>query len=253
MIPVNLSFGACGFLGIYHLGVISAIQTHGRKLLLTMKCFAGASAGALAATLLATAPEKLEDCKQFTYKFAKEVRSLKLGAVTPGYDFIRNLRDGIEDVLPADAHKTAESCLHISITHAKTGKNYMISEFSSRDDLIKVLLASCFVPFYAGISAVEYRGEKWMDGGLSNSLPIFSFGRTVTVTPFSGPYDICPDDTGLMTTCVKLANQNVLLSMNNVRRLNQALFPPVKQKMELLYQMGYDNAVKYLRAENLFL
>ncbi|XP_051783240.1 patatin-like phospholipase domain-containing protein 4 isoform X2 [Erpetoichthys calabaricus] len=231
MIPVNLSFGACGFLGIYHLGVISAIQTHGRKLLLTMKCFAGASAGALAATLLATAPEKLEDCKQFTYKFAKEVRSLKLGAVTPGYDFIRNLRDGIEDVLPADAHKTAESCLHISITHAKTGKNYMISEFSSRDDLIK----------------------KWMDGGLSNSLPIFSFGRTVTVTPFSGPYDICPDDTGLMTTCVKLANQNVLLSMNNVRRLNQALFPPVKQKMELLYQMGYDNAVKYLRAENLFL
>ncbi|XP_039599511.1 patatin-like phospholipase domain-containing protein 4 isoform X2 [Polypterus senegalus] len=231
MIPVNLSFGACGFLGIYHLGVISAIQTHGRKLLLTMKCFAGASAGALAATLLATAPEKLEDCKQFTYKFANEVRSLKLGAVTPGYDFIRNLRDGIEDVLPADAHKTAGSCLHISITHAKTGKNYMISEFSSRDELIK----------------------KWIDGGLSNSLPIFSFGRTVTVTPFSGPYDICPDDTGLITTCVKLANQNVLLSMNNVRRLNQALFPPVKQKMELLYQMGYDDAVKYLRAENLFL
>lgn len=60
---INLSFAACGFLGIYHLGAASALCRHGKKLLKEVKAFAGASAGSLVATVLLTAPEKIEVMK----------------------------------------------------------------------------------------------------------------------------------------------------------------------------------------------
>lgn len=60
MKPINLSFAACGFLGIYHLGAASALCKHGGKLLKDVKAFAGASAGSLVASVLLTAPQKIE-------------------------------------------------------------------------------------------------------------------------------------------------------------------------------------------------
>ncbi|XP_074839433.1 patatin-like phospholipase domain-containing protein 4 isoform X1 [Carettochelys insculpta] len=156
---LNLSFAACGFLGIYHLGAASALYRHGKKLLKVVKAFAGASAGSLVATVLLTMPENIEECQEFTYKFAEEIRKLYFGAITPGYDFMTRLRTGIESFLPSNAHEIAQNRLYVSVTNTKNGKNHLISNFPSREDLIKVLLASSFVPVYAGIKAVEYKGE----------------------------------------------------------------------------------------------
>lgn len=60
---INLSFAACGFLGIYHLGAASAFYKHGKKLLKNVKAFAGASGGSLVASVLLTAPQKIEVIK----------------------------------------------------------------------------------------------------------------------------------------------------------------------------------------------
>lgn len=60
MTAVNLSFAAAGFLGAYHLGVTEAFLRHGDKLLSSLKACAGASAGALVATVMITAPDKLQ-------------------------------------------------------------------------------------------------------------------------------------------------------------------------------------------------
>lgn len=60
MTVLNLSFAACGFLGIYHLGALKAFLCHGNKLLASLRACAGASAGALAAAVIITAPDKLE-------------------------------------------------------------------------------------------------------------------------------------------------------------------------------------------------
>ncbi|XP_037678098.1 patatin-like phospholipase domain-containing protein 4 isoform X2 [Choloepus didactylus] len=133
---INLSFAACGFLGIYHLGAASALCRHGRKLLRAAQAFAGASAGSLASVLL-TAPEKIEECTEFTYKLAEETRRLSFGAVTPSYDFMARLRGGMETVLPTNAHELAQNRLHVSITNTKTRKNHLVSHFSSREVLIK--------------------------------------------------------------------------------------------------------------------
>ncbi|XP_064338685.1 patatin-like phospholipase domain-containing protein 4 isoform X2 [Camelus dromedarius] len=209
---INLSFAACGFLGIYHLGAASALRRHGKKLLKDVKAFAGASAGSLVASVLLTAPEKIEECNEFTYKFAEETRRQLLGAVTPGYDFMARLRSGMESILPANAHELAHNRLHISITNTKTRENDLVSSFSSREDLIKVLLASSFVPVYAGLKPVEYRGQKWVDGGFTNSLPILPVGRTVTISPFSGRLDISPQDEEQLGLYVNVTNQNILIN-----------------------------------------
>uniref|UniRef100_A0A8D0HDE9 Patatin like phospholipase domain containing 4 n=1 Tax=Sphenodon punctatus TaxID=8508 RepID=A0A8D0HDE9_SPHPU len=227
---LNLSFSACGFLGIYHLGAASAFCKHGKKLLKVVKAFAGASGGALVATILLTEPEKLEQCKEFTYQFAEEVRNLDFGALTPGYDFITRLRGGIESVLPPNAHEIAENRLFISITNTKNVENHLVSNFASREDLI----------------------QKWVDGGLTNGLPILPVGRTVTISPFSGLLDVCPQDKGLVDLYIRLPKQDIMLSVANLVRLNQSLFPPTQTKMESLCQNGFDDAVHFLLKENWF-
>lgn len=119
MTVLNVSFAACGFLGIYHLGAVGAFLRHGARVMTSLGACAGASAGALVAAVMITAPDKLEvlghvriyytcyplerslhsffsvfsqECKDFTFSFADSVRRQRFGAVTPGYDFMLTLR-----------------------------------------------------------------------------------------------------------------------------------------------------------------
>ncbi|KAF7476158.1 patatin phospholipase domain-containing protein 4-like [Marmota monax] len=230
MKPINLSFAACGFLGIYHLGAASAFCRHGKRLLKGVKAFAGASAGSLVASVLLTAPEKIEECNRFTYQFAEETRKQSFGAMTPGYDFMARLRSGVESILPPNAHELAHDRLYVSITNTRTRQNYLVSHFPSREDLIK----------------------KWVDGGLTNSLPVLPAGRTVTISPFCGRPDISPQDKGQLSVYIKVTNQDIMLSLPNLMRLNQALFPPSRRKMESLYRRGFDDTVQFLHKEDWF-
>ncbi|XP_024858147.1 patatin-like phospholipase domain-containing protein 4 isoform X3 [Kryptolebias marmoratus] len=214
MTVVNLSFAACGFVGIYHLGAVGAFLRHGDKLLASIGACAGASGGALVAAVLITAPDKLQQCKAFTYRFAENVRQQKFGAITPGFDFMLTLRDGIEEILPREAHSLATDRLYVSLTNSKSGKNCIVSRFTSRDDLIKALLASSFVPVYAGLKPVEFRGQKWIDGGFTDSLPILPVGRTITVSPFAGLQDVCPVHRGRFNTQLRLANMTIMSPSN---------------------------------------
>ncbi|XP_059739562.1 patatin-like phospholipase domain-containing protein 4 isoform X4 [Bos taurus] len=227
---INLSFAACGFLGIYHLGAASALYNHGRKLLKDVKACAGASAGSLVASVLLTAPQKIEECNKFTYDFAEEIRRQSFGALTPGYDFMARLRSGVESILPANAHELAHGRLHVSITNTRTRRNCLVSSFPSREDLVK----------------------RWVDGGFTNSLPVLPVGRTVTISPFSGRLDVCPQDKGRLHFYVSITNQEVLLSVANLVRLNRALSPPSRRTMELLYRRGFDDASRFLLKENWF-
>ncbi len=57
---VNVSFAGCGFLGIYHIGVMRCFLTHGKHMLHRVKRWGGASAGALAAASIVCIPNKLD-------------------------------------------------------------------------------------------------------------------------------------------------------------------------------------------------
>ncbi|XP_078259081.1 patatin-like phospholipase domain-containing protein 4 isoform X3 [Rhinoraja longicauda] len=191
-------------------------------------------------------------CKEFTFEFAADVRRQMFGAITPGYDFMKLLREGMDSILTADAHEEAHGRLYVSVTNAKTLKNCLISSFPTRDDLMTVLLASSFVPFYAGINTVKYKGESWIDGGLTNRLPILPGRRTLTVSPFSGKLDICPQDNDQDNLYITIAKQDFIFSVANFIRLNHALFPPSRERMESLYHKGFDDAMMFLQNKNSF-
>lgn len=247
MAALNLSFAACGFVGIYHLGAVGALLSHCPSLTGSLRAAAGASAGALVAAVVITAPDKLQECRDFTYSFADSVRQQPFGAVTPGYDFMLTLREGIDSILPPDADSRALDRLHVSLTHYKTGKSHIVSKFNNREELLQALLASSFVPVYAGLKPVEFRGEKWVDGGFTDSLPILPFGRTITVSPFSGPQDVCPVHRGRYNNYLRLANMNIMFSLENLKRLNRALFPPSHRQMKALHQGGHEDAMRFIQ------
>ena len=65
LLRMNLSFSGCGFLAVYHLGVAKALMLHGRKLLMNVQRFAGASAGSLVAAVLAVGDSDMQALEVF--------------------------------------------------------------------------------------------------------------------------------------------------------------------------------------------
>lgn len=58
----HMSMCGCGFLGVYHIGVATALVSHGQDLLEKMDKYTGASAGSLVSAITLLAPERLEVC-----------------------------------------------------------------------------------------------------------------------------------------------------------------------------------------------
>ena len=48
----------------------------------------------------------------------------------------------------------------------------------------------------------------YVDGGFTDNLYIFEEGRTVTVSPFSGPQDISPKDPASKVKYIHMKNQD---------------------------------------------
>ena len=57
---MHLSLSGCGFLGIYHIGVIKGLLNHGPLFLSRLDNVAGTSAGALVGTILVCDPQKVD-------------------------------------------------------------------------------------------------------------------------------------------------------------------------------------------------
>ncbi|PIC26965.1 hypothetical protein B9Z55_019373 [Caenorhabditis nigoni] len=155
----------------------------------------------------------------------------------------------IDDFLPADIEK-AQGKLHISITNRKRWENVMINKFDSRDHLISCLLASCYIPMYS----MGYRGvppvineEEYIDGGMTNNLPTFSDVPTITCSPFSSQADICPEDPS--TWNVVFGKQTFKASTQNLYRGARALFPPTRHILKQYYEMGQDDAEKFIQGK----
>ncbi|XP_075930385.1 1-acylglycerol-3-phosphate O-acyltransferase Pnpla3-like [Petromyzon marinus] len=180
------------------------------------------------------------------YEPARHGRSPRVSHPCCGYE---PDRDGIEALLPEDAHKRAEGRLHISISSARSGHNRIVSSYGSRQELVQVILASSFIPFYAGLEPVTYDGECWFDGGLTNNLPVLERGRTITVSPFSGQHDICPCDPGAVQLFVRVSRENFRLNVRNALRVARAVLPPPRRTMEGVFHCGFQDAARFLHAE----
>jgi patatin-like phospholipase domain-containing protein 2 len=88
-----------------------------------------------------------------------------------------------------------------------------------------------------------------MDGGFSDNLPIID-ERTVTVSPFYGQTDICPQDNTFNLFELNLKNISISVSPSNIYRLYRVLFPGHPEELNRLCQLGFNDALRYLQRNN---
>ncbi|KAH8317449.1 hypothetical protein KR074_005076, partial [Drosophila pseudoananassae] len=245
----SVSFAGCGFLGIYHVGVAVGLRQHAPQLLLER--IGGASAGALTACcLLCDLP--LETMAGDFLRIVQETRRHSLGAFSPWFNLPDCLLEGMQRRLPDDAHERVSGRLHISLTRVSDRRNVVMSEFSSRYELLQALLCSCFIPGLSGLVPPKVRGVRYMDGAFSDNLPLLD-EHTVTVSPFCGESDICPRDRSphILQLNLNWANTCIRLSRRNLRRMVRIVLPGRTDFMASFCQQGYDDALYFLRKNNL--
>ncbi|XP_021708556.1 uncharacterized protein LOC5580214 isoform X2 [Aedes aegypti] len=244
---MNLSFAGCGFLGIYHVGVAVCFKKYAPHLLLHR--ISGASAGSLAACCLLCDMPLGEMTSDF-FRVVNEARSHSLGPFSPRFNIQTCLLEGLQKFLPPDAHERVNGKLHISLTRVYDGKNVIVSQFNSREDLLQALLCACFIPVFSGLLPPRFHGVRYMDGAFSDNLPTLD-ENTVTVSPFCGESDICPRDNSSQMFHVNWANTSIELSKQNMNRFGRILFPPRPEILSSFCQQGFDDALNFLHRNNL--
>lgn len=245
---MNLSFSGCGFLGIYHVGVASAFREYVPQICLGKIC--GASAGSLAAAALAC-EVPLGETTTYILRVAVRARQRALGPLHPGFDINGIIHDSLCKLLPENAHKLCSGRLFISLTRVSDGKNVLMSDFESRDQLIQALKCSCFIPFYSGLRPPKINGVAYMDGGFSDNQPSVEGGITVTVSPFAGDSDICPMDDSFNLMEINFSNTSISICPGNLYRLARIFFPPDPEILSRMCQQGFDDAVRFLQKHNM--
>ncbi|XP_068015560.1 omega-hydroxyceramide transacylase isoform X3 [Melanerpes formicivorus] len=155
--PFSLSFSGSGFLVLYQVGVVQSLLELAPELLKSACKVYGSSAGSLIAAAVVCGVG-LDDLKEFFFAMAKEVRKTILGPLSPKCSLLANIKTVLQKMLPEDSYQLASGRLHISLTRVADGQNVMVSDFSSKEELIQALLCSCFLPIYCGFIPPSYRG-----------------------------------------------------------------------------------------------
>lgn len=217
---IALSFAGSGHLLCYQLGAAQALLNRS-EWASRISAYAGASGGAIAATVCALLPDRVAE-------FAESV-------ACKGYGF-NGLSEALHGKAPrfvisdGDVRRVSEEQrLFLSVTHCRTGRNALLSRFASAAQLQRCVLASAAIPqsfhpldmtrsrptypeaggvivdpacewdpsaakaAYAlpvGQLPFSPHGEAYVDGGISNSAPVLerpAAVHTVTVSPISGP------------------------------------------------------------------
>lgn len=240
----NLSFCGCGFLGIYHVGVASCFHEYAPQL--SMHKIAGSSAGALVAVAHICGNLQLAYATTDILRVAIDARARTLGPFHPSFDINAIVRDALERGLPDDVHVKVSGKLHISLTRVYDGENVIVSKFESKEDVIQALICSCFIPFWSGLVAPKYKGVTYIDGGFSNNLLILD-DKTVTVSPFAGEADICPQDDVYNLLSISLSNTSFSITPHNLYRLSHALLPPPPEMLSELCEQGFADGIRFLQ------
>lgn len=102
------------------------------------------------------------------FRVVNEARRYSLGPFSPSFNIQTCLLEGLQKHLPDDAHKRVNGRLHISLTRVYDGKNVIISEFESREEVLQALLCACFIPGFSGILPPRNLSQKWCHCGIGS-------------------------------------------------------------------------------------
>ncbi|XP_040838978.1 omega-hydroxyceramide transacylase [Ochotona curzoniae] len=247
--PHSISFSGSGFLSFYQAGAVDALRDLAPRMLDTAHRFAGTSAGAVIAALVTCGIEMDEYLRVLNVGVA-EVKKSFLGPLSPSCKMVQMMRQFLYRVLPEDSYKAANGKLHVSLTRFTDGECVVVSEYTSKEELIEALYCSCFVPVYCGLIPPTYRGVRYIDGGFTDMQPCSFWTDSITISTFSGQQDICPRDCPAIFNDFRLFNYSFQFSLENLARMTHALFPPDLVILHDYYYRGYDDTVLYLKRLN---
>lgn len=117
---------------------------------------------------------------------------------------------------------------------------------TSKSSKTKAIQCSCFIPLWSGFVPPKFNGIAYIDGGCSDNMPIMD-EKTVTISPFSGETDICPQDDTYNLFQFSVSNTSIALTASNIYRISRILFPAHPEMLSKMCQQGFDDALRYLQ------
>ncbi|XP_069347371.1 patatin-like phospholipase domain-containing protein 5 [Eulemur rufifrons] len=246
----SLSFAGAGYLGLYHVGVTQCLCQHAPRLLQGAHHIYGSSSGALNAISIICG-KSVDFCCSHLLGLAKRLEQMSLGVFHPAYTPLEHIRRELHDTLPHNAHILASQRLGISLTRWPSGCNFIATNFATRDELIQALVCTLYLPFCCGLIPPEFRGERYVSGALSNNLPFADCPSTITVSPFHGTVDICPQSTSASLHELNTFNARFQISTENFFLGFISLMPPNPEVVADNCRQGYLDALRFLERRGL--
>lgn len=233
---ITISFSCGGWFQMYFFGVAHALidsgvlhrwYAEGKRVR-----FTGVSAGALAATCLASGQYDLLSVKEFAAAAAEDFRSsifhcFRMGKYLSAAieHFGLNLR--AVDTDPVMREVLESGALEVGVTVLPKFKSHLISSFSTYAAIRETLVASCcLVPLVGLPFKMESTGEWCADGGISNFTPRMDEENTISVSA--------------------MYFQDASVRPRVFVPSWWALRPPTADKYNNLFWMGYNDMIDYL-------
>lgn len=68
--------------------------------------------------------------------------------------------------------------------------------------------------------------QLYVDGALSNNMPLSELRNTITMAPFAGESDVCPREGTFCPLQVHYGNVSIKVTTRNVHRICTSFLPP---------------------------
>lgn len=115
---------------------MDALRDLAPRMLETAHRFAGTSAGAVVAALVICGIEMDEYLRVLNVGVA-EVKKSFLGPLSPSCKMVQMMRQFLYRVLPEDSYKVTTGKLHVALTRFTDGESVVVSEYTSKEELIE--------------------------------------------------------------------------------------------------------------------
>lgn len=238
-----------GAKGIAHLGVIKALEEHDIR----FDVISGTSAGAIVGALYASG-YTTNDILNILLE-TKPFKLIQPALNTKGLLKMESIHKFLEKHLRHNDFKKLKIPLYVAATNIRTGS----IEYFSEGELITAVCASSCIPVL--FNPVEYRGEKYMDGGILNNLPVEAIRDKVDTVISVNTNPIDPDFEiktvpGIMERALMLAiSKNTYISAEKCdliiepARLSSFKALDISQVKEI-FRIGYQEGMRQLQDIN---
>lgn len=239
-------------MGVYHIGVGHCLHERVPELVNELDGFYGTSAGSIVAVCLAVGATT-QDGNDFAARGTEAVHKSYLGAFSPFFNPNKLIDDFLEELLPPNAHRDLRNKVKISVTELPYLKNKIISDFNTRKELIKAVVGSSFIPVFSGYAPPSFRGKRIVDGGFSDNVPFSKDSDVISVSPFPGDFDICPEEEPHYNFqhYFQIANMALQFNVTSWWRIKKCIFVPSMAELQKIQRQGYRDTLKFLKLRGL--